>query len=124
MLYIKKTSPTLWIIPFFLGGVLSTLCPAHASENAGTIIPDIEAYPFFKHSQLSESTLPGAQTTITLETSSSTSATQLTAILQNWKLPFEVLSESPFIIKTNWLLWHYDEDTKKTLSEPQNNFSA
>ena len=123
MLHFNKISHTLWLITLYFGSAIFITDTALASNKSpGTIISDIEAYPFFQHSKLSGSSLSSGQASITLGNPSTISANQLTAILKNWKLPFEVISEAPYIIKTNWLLWHYDENTKKTLSEPQNHF--
>jgi uncharacterized lipoprotein len=118
MLYFKKVLYTL----FFINAIFIANSALAANKNSGSIIPDIEVYPFYQHSQLTESSFTEGQASLSLKISSTNSIQQLTAILKNWKVPFETISAAPFIIKTDWLLWHYDENTKKTLSEPQNRF--
>lgn len=93
-----------------------------ADNRPGTIIPDIEIYPFYQHTEPVESSFDKGPVSLLLQSPSISDLATLEAIFDGWHLPFEVISENPPIIKTDWLLWHHDEGSNKTLSEPQNNF--
>ncbi len=88
----------------------------------GVIIPSIASYPFYKHSKLVDPASNNNVAAILLSKDPATNTASLKTILNSWKLPYDIVSESPAIIKTNWLLWHYDKETQTSYSEPETHF--
>ena len=105
--------------------ISATTLPAvsfsQTDKSPGVIIPDNNHYTFYAHSKLINNK-SGKYESIQLNKNTSSTTSLLKTILNTWKLPYKILSESPIILKTDWLLWHYDKESNKTFSKPENSF--
>ncbi|MDT8283310.1 MAG: outer membrane protein assembly factor BamC [Gammaproteobacteria bacterium] len=101
---------------------LPTVSFSKTDDKAGTIIPNIETYPQYKYSKLVDPTTNNNVTSILLNGDLAANTRSLKTIFNSWKLPYDIVSESPATIKTNWLLWHYDKETQRSYSKPEIHF--
>jgi len=93
-----------------------------ANKKSGVIIPDNDPFTNYTHTELVQSTSGNHTESILLDKDLSSGTAALEAIFNTWKLPYRTLSKSPTIISTDWLLWHYDKESNKTYSKPENSF--
>jgi len=105
--------------------MLATSAIAAPGKKVAVIIPDIAVYPFTRYSQRLPDDSDNQTPTLVLDTDNTRSLNFITTLFQHWHLPYteSTANESAQkTIKTDWLFWHYDKDSKKTLSQPVNHF--
>lgn len=95
---------------------------SQADQKGGVIIPNITSYPIYKYSKLVDPAANNNVASILLSENPASNTALLKTILNAWQLPYDIVSESPAIIKTNWLLWHYDKKTQTSYSQPETHF--
>jgi hypothetical protein len=93
--------------------------PSYSDNASGIIIKDKEAYPLSQYSQLVQH---DGSPSLLLKNSKSGNYSIVVNMLDNMGVPYQVVSESPAIFQTDWISWHYDAKSKKTLSTHTNRF--
>lgn len=90
-----------------------------SAEADGIIIEYKEPFHQYQYSQLINSAgVPG----LVLLTNQQDIASTVVFILDKAGIPYQELSKSPATFQTDWISWHYDAKTKKTVSQPRNRF--
>lgn len=90
------------------------------SNNApGVVIEDKAAYPLYKYSKIIKQ---DQQPSLYLNNFNQDISSVVTGILDSMGVPFEIISNSPATFQTGWISWHYDNESKKTLSSHTNRF--
>ena len=105
---------TLLLSSFFSHAAYSAQKP-----QAGFVIVDRDSFPFYKHSKLIEQ---NESPTLSLKKEPAAAYAIVVKLLDNMKIPYLLISESPAIFQTDWISWHYDNESKQTLSTPDNRF--
>ena len=85
----------------------------------GVVIEDKDPYPLSRHSQIIQHE---GSPSLLLKSSSSDYYSTVVNMLDDMGVPYQVISESPAIFQTDWISWHYDAESKKTLSAYNNRF--
>lgn len=97
--------------------------PSHSANTAGgangAVIEDKDPYPLARHSQIIQH---DGSPSLLLKSSSSDYYSTVVNMLDDMGVPYQVVSESPAIFQTDWISWHYDAESKKTLSAYNNRF--
>jgi hypothetical protein len=99
-----------------------TSTASFSDNNNGITIDDKEPYPLYKYSRISDSEKTPSIILLESPTQDADASVTTTNILKTIGVPFQVISESPAIYQTDWISWHYDVDSKKTLSSINNAF--
>lgn len=100
---------------------------AYSNNTDGIIIEDKEPYPLYQHSQLIEQ---GTSSAIILKNKRQNTYSTVVDLLKKTGISYQVISQdisqatskAPSIIQTDWISWHFDADSKKTLSSQNNRF--
>ncbi len=82
-------------------------------DSSGFVLVDKEIFPLSRYSQLVEG---DGSPSLRLTGSESDNYSIVVNMLSNLGLPYQVVSESPAIFQTDWISWHYDEESRKTTS--------
>ena len=93
--------------------------PSYSSDKTGVVIEDKESYPFYKFSQLINS---DNSPSLLLKGSRPVNYSVIVGMLNNMGVPYQLVSEEPAIFQTDWVSWHYDAKSNKTLSHQKNRF--
>lgn len=86
---------------------------SNKDDLSGFILVDKEIFPLSRYSQLVEGDGPPS---LRLTGSESDNYNVVVSMLSNLGFPYQVVSESPAVFQTDWISWHYDEESKKTMS--------
>jgi len=121
-----KNKPNIVLRTFFVTSFVATLIfcqtiSAQANNQEVIHIPDGEPYPFFQQSSYFDSKGSSPKAAI-FNTDIKSMQRFLTETFNQWKLAYQTPPSTTNTIDTNWFLWHYDEDTKKSQSKPENSF--
>lgn len=96
---------------------------AYSNNTDGIIIVDKEPYPLYQHSQLIDQ---GTSSAIILKDKQQNTYSTVVNLLKKTGISYQIISqgtsEAPGIIQTDWISWHFDADSKKTLSNQNNRF--
>lgn len=82
-------------------------------DSSGVFIEDKSVFPLSKYSQLVQH---DGSPSLRLTGSESDNYSVIVSLLSNMEIPYQVVSESPAIFQTDWISWHYDEESKKAMS--------
>lgn len=93
--------------------------PSFSKDTPGIVIEDKSPYPLHQYSQL---TIGNELPSLLLKNIKLDNYSIIVSILENMGIPFQVVSESPAVFQTDWISWHYDTETRKTLSNHTNRF--
>jgi len=96
-----------------------TLPSYSAGTPGGVVIEDKDPYPLARHSQIIQH---DGSPSLLLKSSASDYYSTVVNMLDDMGVPYQVISESPAIFQTDWISWHYDAESKKTLSAYNNRF--
>ena len=107
------------LISIIISLLALTSPPSSAISNNGIVITDKEPYPLYQFSRINKQ----AKTpSIELISPQQSANAIVSTILKTIGIAFETISESPNIYQTEWISWHYDADSNKTLSNINNRF--
>jgi len=89
------------------------------NKNYGVTIADKDTYPLYKHSRIIKS---NGTFSLLPDNNQDNLSNTVANLLKNATIPYHLISESPLVFQTEWIAWHYDADSKKTLSNQNNVF--